>query len=261
MKKIQKIILNPTFFAVGQALQADNDLMVIGRNSSIGDEWTYSFHQIKSSGFVPSTEITRSLLIEMSNLNLENNAVGFSVLLYKLLANCTDKFMLWTELESVKEVDDGFELSLYTVSGREIIHCRELVDTSVEMQSCPDWGKSNITSKSLNMIIDKKIEDSCQAHDFGALKMRAGRSITEFIIEYTVSPGISLPAARAELLDIWRNRPESMKDWKIVSFGSEFDYSLKSDKHTIKPNWSFINPLAFDSPIAALEAGLTRGAC
>ena len=261
MKKIKKVILNPSFFAVGEALQADNDVLVIGRNSSIGDEWAYSYRQMKSSGFVPATNITRSLQSQMSSLNLENNAVGFSVLLYELLADHPDKFMLWTELESIKEVDDGFELTLYTVSGREVIHCREIIDSSVEALSCPDWGKSNIVSKSLNMLIDKYPESSAQLSELNTLKMRQGRSETEFIVEYAVNPDVSLPAAREELLNIWHNRPESMRDWKIASFGSEFDYKLKQNKHIVKPNWSFINPLAFDSPLAALEAGVAGGVC
>lgn len=260
MKTIKKILINPSFFAAGEALQANNDVLVIGRNSSIGDEWSYSFRPIRSSNFVPATEITRNLQTQMSDLTLDNNAIGFSVLLYELLEKCADKFMLWTELESIKTVDDGYELSVYTVSGREVIHCNELIDTSVEMQSCPDYGQSNIAAKSLNMLIDIQTADSGKAEAFGDLKMRSGRSATEHVVEYPVNPEISLPAARAELLNIWRNRPENMRDWKITSFGSEFDYTLKCNKHIIRPNWSFINPLAFDSPLAALEAGLVGGA-
>lgn len=261
MKKIQKVILSPSFFAVGQALQADNDVLLIGRNSSIGDEWTYSYHQIKESNIEPSTEITSRLQKQMSDLKIQNNAIAFSVLLYELLEKHTDKFMLWTELESIKELDDGFELCLYTVSGRQIVHCHELIDTSAEMQSCPDLGQSNINSKSLNMIIDKQTDSSAKVHEFGDLKIRAGRTAIEHIVEYSVNSKISLADARTELLDIWHNRPENMKDWKIASFGSEFDYNLKSNKHIIKPNWSFINPLAFNSPIAALEAGIVGGVC
>ena len=259
MKRVQKVILSPSFFAAGQALQAGNDVLVIGRNSSIGDEWTYSYRQIKEVDTEPSTEVTSYLQRQISDLKIENNAIAFSVLLYELLEEYTDKFMLCTELESIKEVDDGFKLTVYTVSGREAIHCRELIDTSAEMQSCSESGQSNIASKKLNMIIDKENKNTSQLHEFGNLKMRSGRSETEFIVEYPVNPKISLPAARAGLLKIWRKRPENMKDWKIASFGSEFDYTLKSNKHIIKPNWSFINPLAFDSPIAALEAGIIGG--
>lgn len=261
MKRMQKVILSPSFFAVGQVLQANNDVLAIGHNSSIGDEWAYSFRQIKESCFVPSTEVTRTLQQQMSSLQLTDNAVAFSVLLYEFLEKYTDKFMLWTELESIKETDEGYELSFYTVSGLEVICCRELIDTSVETQSCPDFGRSNIESKSLSMVIDKENRDISQPCEFGDLKMRPWRSQTEFIVEYKVSPGISLSAARTELLNIWRKRPENMKDWKIASFGSEFDYTLKRNKHIFKPNWRFINPLAFDSPIAALEAGIIGGVC
>lgn len=261
MKRVQKIILNPSFFAAGQALQADSDVLIIGRNSSIGDEWTYSFRQIKESDIEPSTEITSCLQKQMFDLEIENKAIAFSVLLYEALEKYTDKFLLWTELESVREVDDGFELSVYTVSGHELIHCRELIDTSTEALTIPDWGQNNIESKTLNMLIDKQNDTSSQIQELGGLKVRAGRNETEHIIEYSVHPEVSLSVARTELLNIWHKRPENLKNWKIASFGSEFDYSLKCNKHIIKPNFLFINPLAFDSPIAALEAGLTGGVC
>ena len=44
-------------------------------------------------------------------------------------------------------------------------------------------------------------------------------------------------------------------------FGAEFDYKLELDEYEIKPNWHYLNPLAYDNPATAFDAGLTGGAC
>lgn len=262
MTKTQKVIIGPTFFAAGQALQADNDVLVIGRNSSIGDEWSYSYREINSIPFIPKSEITQRLLNELNALpqaSPEENAIAASVILYQFLAECPDKFKLWTEFESIKEIDDGYELTLYTVSGREVVQCAELIDNTPEARTYPGWGQSNIQAKRLNMIVHDCGSNSDLEQNFAGLLMRPGRNESEAIIEFSVDPKIPMIAARKQLLELWQRRPENMKNWKIAAFGAEFDYDLICDRSDIRQNWKFINPLAFSSPAAALDAGLTGG--
>jgi hypothetical protein len=63
--------------------------------------------------------------------------------------------------------------------------------------------------------------------------------------------------ARQKLLVFWEKRPAEMNDWKIASFGTEFDYDVKNDYYEIKPGWTYRNPLAFKCPLAAFDAGLS----
>jgi hypothetical protein len=261
---MKKVIIGPTFYAAGQALQADNDVLVIGRNSSIGDEWSYSYRQIDSTPFMPDSEITLDLLTELSGLSLtspEENALAVSVMLYKFLEKIPEKFKLWTEIELIKEVEDGYELTLYTVSGREVIQCGELIDNTPDARTCPDWGQSNIQAKRLNMVVSNCGDDSELVSEFSELTIRAGRTEKEAVVEYKVDPKAAMMEARKQLLELWQQRPEKMRNWKIASFGAEFDYDLSCDIYDIQPNWKFINPLAFASPAAAFDAGLTGGGC
>jgi hypothetical protein len=62
--------------------------------------------------------------------------------------------------------------------------------------------------------------------------------------------------ARRQLLEYWVKRPPEMMDWKIAAFGAEFDYDVECDHYKIKPYWNYLNPLAFNSPLEAFDAGL-----
>lgn len=262
MKNVKKVIIGPTFYAAGQLLQADNDVLVTGRNSSIGDEWCYSYRNIASQDFFPQTDFSLQLKKQLDGLGLNSpgkNALAFSVLLYERLAENSEKLRLWTELESIKENADGFELTLYTVSGREVVQCEELLDNTVKAVTFPVWGAGNIKSKSLNMLVECNVESVSGLISFEGLKIYPGRVDSEKIVSYEIDPDASMQAVRAKMLDIWQNRPESARAWKIGAFGSEFDYETELDAYEIKPNWHYLNPLAFDNPASAFEAGLTGG--
>lgn len=264
MKNVKKVIIGPTFYAAGQLLQANNDVLVIGRNSSIGDEWCYSYRNIALQEFFPKTDISLQLKKELDSLGLSSpgkNALAFSVLLYERLVQVSEKLRLWTEIESIKENANGFELTFYTVSGRDTVQCEELLDNTARALTYPVWGLNNIKSKSLNMLIECGSESVSELEDFDGLKIYPGRVDSEKIVCYDTEPDALIHAVRARMLDLWQNRPESAKEWKIGAFGAEFDYKLELDEYEIKPNWHYLNPLAYDNPATAFDAGLTGGAC
>ncbi len=260
MKKAQKIIIGPSFYATGQALSPGGNVLVIGRNSSVGDEWSYSYRKIDATSFIPERALTKSIVTELARLGLakpEENAMATSILLYKFLEKVPERFMLWTELENISETDRGFELTLYTVSGRRVICCEELVDNTVEALTCPDWGTNNLQSKRLNMLVRNCGQSGLETSDFADLTIRPGKCNDERIVECPVSLDISMMDARQKLLVSWEKRPVEMKYWKIASFGTEFDYEVKNDYYEIKPGWTYRNPLAFKCPLAAFDAGLS----
>jgi hypothetical protein len=260
---MKQIIIGPTFFAAGKALQAGSDVLVIGNNNSIGDEWCYSYRQIDSAPYNPNSELAASVLTKLQELPLNSpnqNALALSVMLYELLEKCSEKFKLWTEIESIREVNGAYELTLYTVSGREVVNCEELIDNRPEAYSCPRWGKSNIKSKRLNMLVhDCATEMSASLSEFNDLVIRPGRNNRELVVEYTVDPEATMILARQQLLKLWMQRPEHMLAWKIGAFGAEFDYDTNCDQYEIKSNFKYLNPLSFSSPLAAFDAGLTGG--
>ena len=172
----------------------------------------------------------------------------------------SEKFRLWTEIESIKENEGGFELTLYTVSGRETVQCEELLDNTAKAVSFPVWGLNNIKSKNLNMLVESASDSITELPSFENLEVCPGRVDSEKIVSYETDPDASVQAVRAKMLEIWQNRPESAQGWKIGAFGAEFDYELELDEYEIKPNWHYLNPLAYDNPAAAFDAGLTGGA-
>lgn len=260
---MKQIIIGPTFFAAGRALREGSDILVIGHNSSIGDEWCYSYRQISSTGYIPNSPLTADLQKELRDLALdsaEQNALALSVILYGVLEKYSGKFKLWTEIESIKETDNGYELTVFTVSGRETLNCEELIDNYPEAHSCPDWGKSNIRSKRLNMLVHNCGTEILEPFPaFDRLAVRNGRNDRELVVEHAVNPEVTMEAARRQLLEIWSRRPESIRPWKIGTFGAEFDYDMNCDRQEVKSKWKYLNPLSFSSPIAAFDAGLTGG--
>ena len=260
---MKQIIIGPTFFAAGRALQPNNDVMVIGNNNSIGDEWCYSYRQIDSASYNPNSVLAKSVLTKLQKLALNSpnqNALALSVILYELLKKCSKKFKLWTEIESIKKENGVYKLTLYTVSGREIVTCKELIDNRPEAYSCPKWGKGNIKSKRLNMLVHNcATEISVSFSEFNDLVIRLGRNDRELVVEYTVDPEATMMLARQQLLKLWMQRPGHMLAWKIGAFGAEFDYDTNFNQYEIKSNFKYLNPLSFSSPLAALDAGLTGG--
>jgi hypothetical protein len=260
MRAMKTVIIGPSFYAAGRALRSEDDVLVIGRNSSIGDEWSYSHRRFATRNFTPWSHEVLDLLRETDELSLHgDNAIAISVLLYERLAACPDRFKLWTELESVKQVEDGFELTLYTVSGREVVRCRELIDSTVMALTCPEWGQANLKTKRLNMLVGDTTSGWEPPENFEGLTIRPGRTEMEMVVEFEVPVATTLSEARARLLEIWRRRPEAMRPWKITTFGAEFDCDLTCDQHGFAKNWSFVNPQAFDHPLIAFETGLMGG--
>jgi hypothetical protein len=257
-----QVIIGLSFYAVGATLRDDSKVVMAGRNCSVGDEWSYSHRRIDTTDFVPQHRLTTEIQKELLGLGFERpmeNAISNSVLLYDYLDKCPEKVMLWSELAGVKTINDGFELTFYTISGRQIVHCHQLTDNTAQAISCPEWGRQNITSKRFNTLVYDCGDTFAKIVPLDGITVRPGRNIKEHVVEYTVSPETSLMTSRQQFLDFWLKRPESMRTLQITAFATEFDYDVQYDSYQFAPGWNYLNPLAFKSPLAAFDTGISGG--
>jgi hypothetical protein len=259
MEKYKKVIFGGTCRAVGELLQAGGDCLLIERSASIGGEFFDSYKKADNWDSVLDSEFACEFRSEMEGRKMirgdQTDFYGLAPLIYNKLKDYTESIMLMTELAEIKKIDEGFNITVYNQSGKQEIHCEEVIDASVLCVSDLGFGKGNIQEKKLNAIIYTDNSEQSLTGSIPEAELSAGRNEKELILRMSIDRNIGFAEAREQLLNAWGSRSAELKGCRINSIAKEFDYEFKENTHQFAENWQYVNPINFSNPLLAIDAG------
>ena len=258
MKKIKTVILGGTCRGIGYLLQTDDSLL-IERSASIGGEFFDAYKATDNWDAELKTAAACEFRKQMESRQMirgeQTDFYGLAPLIYYKLKEYTDRIMLMSELTELKSVGSGFELTVYNQSGKQEIHCEEVIDVSVLCVSDLSFGKANIQEKKLNAILYTENLEQALTGSMSGIELSGGRNDKELILRMKVEHGAGFAEARELLLTAWGTRPEELKDSRISSIAKEFDFTFQENEHQFTKNWKYVNPINFSNPLLAIDAG------
>jgi len=255
MKQIQTVVLGGTCRAVGYLLHS-MDSLLIERSSSIGGEYFDAYKAATAWDRELQTPEACEFRKEMESRQMiredQTDFYGLAPLIYSKLKEYVDRVMLMTELTKINRDDGGYVLSVYNQSGKQEIRCEEIIDTSLLCVSNLDFGLKNIGEKRFNAVI---YNPNSATGAIGDTKLAVGRNDQESILRMKAANRSSFDETREQILGVWEKRPDELQGCRISSLAKEFDYDFKVEKHQIAENWQYVNPVQYDNPLVAIDAG------
>ncbi|MBN2713605.1 MAG: hypothetical protein JXR97_14385 [Planctomycetes bacterium] len=261
MRHYRQVIFGGSCWAIGSLLAAgEGEVLLVERSASLGGEYFDSYRRSEGWDAPLDSAIAANFRKEMGLRNmLRGDATDFYGLLpaiYNRLGANTDNIMMMSELAGVTKITGGYELELYNHSGRNVICCDEIIDSTPTAVTRPDFGKDSIKGKRLNgsVLVSEGVDFF--SHKISGLDLRPGRSGQEAFISAAVAPESGWVEARKQLADAWLARPAELRDCLVRAIAKEFEYAHKCEHYEIDENWTWINASIYSNPLLAIDAGV-----
>ena len=254
------LVCGATFAAFGLASRYRDKVLVVDRTTTVGNEFTSTFHPGTRWHETPLSPIgqafkddliKRNILTEDGRAHIPALTPVLSHHIVQQGINC----LLATEILSVEQSDAGFEVMLFGASGSRRLTVAQIVDTTAGRLSQPGV-QPEILSKSIHAILNCA-EDQPVFPDItcaGATFVQ-GRFPSEVYLQLALRPQDDWPSARAKLHAFWADRPEALAGWTLAAVAFAFHTRIAPGSVPIAPGWQWLPSAAYDNPLAAFEAG------
>lgn len=250
---VETVILGASCWAFGNMISDPSKTLIVERGACIGDEYFNSYRKCCGWNEPLKSDIAKELQEVMKNKKLFESDLadfyGLAPILYKFATRYPKNINLTTEIEKIEKTDDDFRLTLYNQSGKSVVTCSRLIDTTPRLISNREWGAENIKSKRLNA----SLHGGGRLHE-SRLTTWPGRSENELFVSMTFDQSVNWTSARCELTDAIANMVAE-STWRIASIAKEFDYEFAANDKQFEENCRFVAANTFDNPLKAIDEG------
>ncbi|WP_028548046.1 hypothetical protein [Paenibacillus sp. UNC451MF] len=263
----QLLVCGATFAGLGAAIAAKLPVIVVERSAGVGQEFieTFnpgSFEAMKDLPFSPLEQSLHTELIERSLMEPGGGPVhlpGVHSVLCKRIQDTGLKVLFLTEIIEVKATGEGFEVTLYNVSGFQTIRVDRILDTTSRRFSQPDQSYAPVNRKIIRAHLSGGVSGNETTSNVQPLDEQAqilpGRFPSERILALTVDAGTDWPAARHSLQEYWRARPASLALWTIAAVASTFGLQVPQGPIELAAQWIWLPSESSPHPLQAFRQG------
>jgi hypothetical protein len=262
------LVCGATFAGLGAALAANMPTLVVERSAGVGQEFIETFNpgavDAKLAGLQlsPFEQSLHAELVERSLMEPGGGPVhlpGVHAVLCKRIQDADLKVLFLTEIVEVKTSGEGFEVTLYNVSGFQTIRVDQIIDTTSRRFSQPDRLYAPVGGKRLSAHLSAALSEQeampiVQPVDEQA-QIVQGRFPSERILAFTVDAGADWPAARHSLQEYWRARPDSLAPWTIAAVASTFGLDVPQGPQRLAAHWTWLPSENSLHPLEAFNQG------
>ena len=290
--KYDLVIAGASLAGIGAALanmQKGKSVVIIERTSLIGGEFIDAIRHGDPGGYsikrpecleLKQDAVRRNLVSETGRLHLP----PFAPLLFSIIRRTGIRILFMTDITGVSREDGHFRIDIYNVSGFDSLEADEVIDTTAEFVTNMKY-KSDIRSKSLNCYVtggellhEDVFRDGVSA---GADRTRfkgdafksdgpinrkvvfeRGRFSNETVMKFPLEPGDGWAEARAKLAAFMTDRPESLREVKVICAANTFEMKTGSVFYEVLKasdecrGWYRLVSGAYDNLFEAYDKGL-----
>ncbi|NOU95780.1 hypothetical protein GC093_21510 [Paenibacillus sp. LMG 31456] len=263
---IETLIIGATFTGIGLAHRLGHqEALLVERTTLVGHEFINCYRTGTSWSRLPEHQLTRDFQQELlvRQLLTSDGKVhlgGIPPILYKLLlkAGLSEAVQFMTELIEIKKQADGYDVTLFDVSGIRTIRAHRIVDTTSDCRSAP--GRFPAKAKSISAVLHHvKPAGGQLIPDVLDNRMTAGAFASEAYLQLPLPASADWTGARQTLHNVWKDRPEELKGWTIAAVADEFTVTPTSRFEELKEGWVWLPSCAYDNPLVAMDAGYAYG--
>jgi len=253
------VILGATSAALGLAkeIKQEYKTLIVNRTSMVAYEFVNAYKMGANWEKEPESEFGKTIKEELikEKIITDQGAYIYSAgpIFYKAFKDLNIDVLLETELVSVEKEGNEYIIYAYNVGGYDTIKAKYIIDTTEK--------EVGIIRKSLNSLLVNKKKDDFPSIEMNGIEIyrEADNIINTAVLKYNCPLDIPLYEARHQIIEIWRNRPKEVSDWKIAAIGLCFDITPEAGFKQIDKCHVALPSAYYDNPIAAIDAGVKLG--
>jgi hypothetical protein len=262
------LVCGATFAGLGAAFAASQRVLVVERSAGVGQEFIETFNPGSVDlGFAdlrlsPFEQSFHSELVERNLMEQGGGPVhlaGVHAVLCKLIQDAGLEMLFLTEIVEVRSMKEGFEVTLYNVSGFQTIRVDRIIDTTSRRFSQPDHLYMPTGAKRLRAHLSTELQEQAATPIVQQFDERVqiiqGRFPSERIVAFTVDADADWPAARHSLQEYWRARPDSLAPWTLAAVASTFGLNIPQGPQELGVNWTWLPSENALHPLQAFNQG------
>ncbi len=224
------IIIGAGFYGCG-IVAVESDSLVLESSNHVGSDFVYTFNPGSDWDakiqLHPYAEEFRNMLIMDGVLRAHRLHCG--ALACVAAKWCIDHNVNVELMTDVLEYDEH-KLTVFNSAGKATYSADRIMDSRPHPQ-----GEKYITA-----LVHHPVS-KVQALSYGELSVHPGPFEDESYLSLQIPMHMNWIEARQKFHQLWQQRSEEIKDWKLVLIGSRFDFRQ------------------YPNPVAALNAGLQEG--
>lgn len=257
----ETLIVDATFTGLGIASSLREDAIVIERTISPGCEFVNSFKAGDGWGQPYRHSEARALQEQMLQRNLMSSdgrvhLAPLHPLLCQIIHNKKLKVLFSTELISIHETSDGYDVLIYAVSGLQTIKTKQIIDTSSTRKSTPCEQPDHVAKAVGALLHGQSTEGLSMKFKWDQASVSPGFFESEAYLSFSIKESDDWGIAREQLYQFWKARSEQWLPWTIAAVADTFDITMSEGPYTIAENWIWLPSCAYKNGIRAYEAGL-----
>lgn len=253
------LIIGATCAALGiaQALDDRARVVIVDSGAMVAGEFVNSFRPCEHAQLKPETDAGRQVLDMLVRYDAvhEANAAFYPAgcVFCKALAQLSADILLDTQILSVEERQEGYEVSAFGCAGHMNISAAVVIDTT--------YNASIIKEKSLNCLLVSKDAQVPAFLNNGSIRIYAlsDAQPRKAIARMVVSADTDLFAARHMLVDFLHDNAAQMSGWKVCAIALCFDVRCETPQVNTGHNRYWLPSASFSDPIAAIDGGYALG--
>ena len=229
----------------------------------MGREFIDSFHSNPYPGIRKLHKESNDLADELMRRNalcdnkFRNGAVA--PVLFDIIKKNNLNYMMMTEVIEIKQINSGFEVTVYSSAGQKKIHADILIDTtSLRESKLPN--KPDILSKSISALLISKDAKYEAAYSTNPLvKLFPGIYDDEIYMRYSLDTDDDWVTAREKLFNYWHSKKDELEHWKIAAIASTFEIMPVVPPNTPDSSWIWEPSCISANLIEAFDRGIEIG--
>jgi hypothetical protein len=260
--KYDIVLLGATSVALGFAneLKDKYNILIIHDTEMIASEYIASYNLGSNWEYEPKEAITKEIKKELGDRNIINQK-GVSIysagsIFNKRFRDLGIDILLETKVLNIEKSDSSYLVNIFNCAGHSKIETNCIIDTSTDRLS-----KADIVKKSLNCILANKEKNRFPdiALENIEFEKENDDKINTVIMKLSCNMESEQYEDRHLLIDLWRQRPESLKEWKIAAIGFCHEIKPAFGFKQIEDNYILMPGAYYANPLIGIDEGAAKG--
>jgi hypothetical protein len=260
--KYDIVLLGATSVSLGLAKQLKEKyrILIINDTAMIASEFIAAYNLGSNWEYEPKELITKEIKEDLIKRNIMNKN-GVSIysagsIFYKNFSELECDTLLDTQILSIEKPDSSYEVNIFNCAGHSKIEAAYIIDTTANRIS-----EAEVLKKTLNCVLANAEKDDFPDISLNNIEFvkEQDDKINTVIMKLNCEIKSELFKDRHCLLEVWKQRPEALKKWKIAAIGFCHEVQVSLGFKKIDNNYILMPAAFYANPLIGIDEGIEKG--